>query len=204
MRNKIRFSLSLLALTLAFSLQPSALAQDTNGAPASGTASSIGNIFKDFFHNNPTNTWDVSGYGVVSRSDHFGYGAGTRVGYWMTPVAGAALDFNYCDSSWTFTSLALAARGTIKLSTLGTASPYASLGAGWNIRGGPVSTSANSFSISGGPNATIYSSSVVGVVATGAQVHLNLIQWFDFFGEYQHLTMSPNQDRVLFGITHRF
>jgi hypothetical protein len=42
------------------------------------------------------------------------------------------------------------------------------------------------------------------VAASGATVHINAIQWFDFFGEYQHLTTTPGQDRVLFGITWKF
>jgi hypothetical protein len=150
----------------------------------------IGGIVKDFFANNPTNTWDVSGFGLVSRSDHFGYGAGTRVGYWITPSVGAALDFNYCDSSWTFTSLGLAGRGTINVKNIGFVSPYATVGAGWNINGGDVPGT--------------YQQSVVAVAGTGATIHINAIKWFDFVGEYQHVTMTPNQDRILFGITRRF
>jgi hypothetical protein len=154
------------------------------------TPSGIGQTVKNFFANNPTNTWDVSGYGLASRSDHFGYGAGTRFGYWLTPSVGAALDFNYCDSSWTFTSLGLAGRGTINVGPLGSVSPYASIGAGWNIRGGTVPGS--------------YNQSVVAVAGGGATIHIAAIKWFDFVGEYQHLTMNPNQDRILFGITRRF
>jgi hypothetical protein len=140
---------------------------------------------KQFVANNPTNTYDVSVYGVANKTDKYGYGGGLRVGYWMTPSVGAALDLNYCDSSWMFTSLGLAGRGTIKAGTIATVSLYASAGAGWNIQGAEQT--------------------VVGVVGTGGTLHINGWDYFDLFSEYQHVTISPDsQNRILVGLTRRF
>ena len=141
---------------------------------------------KDFFTDNPTNIYDVSTYAVVSRNAHYGYGGGVRVGYWITPSVGAALDVNYADSSWMFTSLGLAGRGTINLSTYGALTLYATAGAGWDINSGASPT-------------------VVGVVGSGGNLHINGFDWFDMFGEYQYITLSPeNQQRIVAGITRKF
>ena len=141
---------------------------------------------KTFIANNPTNIYDVSTYAVVSRNAHYGYGGGVRVGYWITPSVGAALDVNYADSSWMFTSLGLAGRGTINLSTYGALTLYATAGAGWDINSGASPT-------------------VVGVVGSGGNLHINGFDWFDMFGEYQYITLSPeNQQRIVAGITRKF
>ena len=139
-----------------------------------------------FIKNNPTNTYDVSTYAVVSQSDKYGYGAGARIGYWINPSVGAALDVNYCGNSWMFTSLGLAGRGTINLPPQATLGLYATAGAGWNWNNGASPT-------------------VAAVVGAGGTLHINNFDWFDLFGEYQHVTLSPDsQNRVLLGVTKRF
>lgn len=141
---------------------------------------------KTFIANNPTNTYDVSVYGVASQSDKYGYGAGVRVGYWLSPSIGAALDVNYCDSSWMFTSLGLTGRGTLNLSTVGTLGLYATAGAGWNWNASTGKT-------------------IVAVVGAGGTLHINGWDYFDGFAEYQHVTLSPdNQNRLLLGLTRKF
>lgn len=140
---------------------------------------------KQFVANNPTNTWDTSVYALANRTSKFGYGGGVRVGYWMNPSVGAALDANYCDSSWTFTSLGLTARGTVNVSTIATVSPYATVGAGWNINGAQQT--------------------VVAVVGAGGTLHIKGWDYFDLFGEYQKVTLSPDsQQRLLVGLTRKF
>jgi ABC-type amino acid transport substrate-binding protein len=140
---------------------------------------------KQFVANNPTNTWDASVYALANRTDKFGYGGGARVGYWMNPSVGAALDVNWCDHAWTFTSLGLTARGTINVGTVATVSPYGTVGAGWNIHGADQT--------------------VVAVVGTGGVLHINGFDWFDIFSEYQKVTLSPDsQQRLLLGITRKF
>lgn len=148
-------------------------------------------VVGDFFANNPTNRWDLSGYGIALNSDNFaegvkpdGWGGGTRIGYWATPFLGAALDLNYAASSWTFTSLALTARGTFSIGSVADVTPYASAGAGWNINGPEKS--------------------IVAVAGAGAVLDIKKIRWFKLFAEYQHVTTTEPQNRILFGITKSF
>lgn len=154
-------------------------------------AGSVWDTVGDFFAANPTNKWDLSGYGIALNSDDFaegvrpnGWGGGTRIGYWLNPSVGAALDANYAQSSWTFTSLALTARGTFAIGEAARVTPYVLAGAGWNING-PAR-------------------SVVAVAGGGAVLDLKPVRWFKFFGEFQHVTTSEPQNRVLFGIVKSF
>lgn len=137
----------------------------------------------DFFANNPTNTFDLTGYGIYDITTK-GAGGGARVGYWITPSVGAALDVGYCDSSWTFANLGLSGRGTVKLGDIANLTLHASAGPGWNING--------------------QSQSVVVFASTGGTLHINKWKYFDFLGEYQHVTTEANQDRVIFGLTRKF
>lgn len=158
---------------------------------AQETGGGLWDTLGTFFKNNPTNSWDVSSYGLwkesaatLSLNKASSFGAGARVGYWITPAVGAALDLSYCDRSWTFASLGLAGRATITLGSVGTLSPYASVGPGWNIQG--------------------EQKSIVAVAAGGATLHINKLPWFDLFGEYQHITTTETQNRIAFGLTKRF
>lgn len=153
-------------------------------------------LWSDFFNNNPSNQWDVTAYGLnnVSTSQldiSRGWGGGARVGYWISPSVGASLDFNYCDSRWTFGSLALTARGTINLGSLGSVSPYVLAGPGYSFQ----------YSNPGG----VSPQEVVAIAGSGATLHFNAIKWCDFMGEYVHITTKPEaQNQVRFGITKRF
>jgi hypothetical protein len=159
----------------------------------SNIVSDIKGTVVQFLAQNPTNTWDVTSYIVNNTTSSRlaiseGWGGGARVGYWLNPSVGASLDINYCEGAWTFTSLGLAARGTINLGSFGSVSPYATLGAGWNMTGSGAGATA----------------SVVAVAGSGGTLHINSIKWFDFMGEYQHITTTIPQDRIVFGIVKRF
>lgn len=147
-------------------------------------------VVKSFFANNPTNTWDITGYGLQNL-DTTSFGAGARVGYWLTPSVGAALDASYCDSSWTFMSLGLAARGTVKLGDVGSVSPFITAGAGWNVKT-PADLGDE------------LKQTVVAVAGGGATLHFEKVKWFDFFGEYQYVSGIEGGNRILFGLTKRF
>ena len=185
-----------LILSLLLCLPLSLAAQtitSTNGVPlpeGSGILDALG----DFFRNNPSNNWDVTTYALynvsnVSSNTADGLGAGVRVGYWFPSDAlkgsvGAAVDLSYNDHAWTAASVGLAGRGTIRFGDIASVTLHAVAGPGWNIHGA--------------------ARSIVAVVGTGGNLHINKLPWVDFFGEYQHLTTSPEaQDRVLLGVTYR-
>lgn len=146
-------------------------------------SSNVLSTVDSFFKNNPTNAIDITAYGLqVVESKEFG--AGTRMSYWLTPSVGAALDVSYVNGNWTFTSLALGARGTVKLGDAGSVSPFVSAGSGWNIKG---------------PEETI-----VAIGTAGATIHINRIKYFDLFGEYQYISGKETENRIAFGITKKF
>src|SRR3990167_6057277 len=92
-------------------------------AVSTSQAGTLWDTVGDFFAQNPTNSWDVSAYGLKNLSTDppgiaNGLGGGARVGYWLTPNIGAALDVSYCETSWTFASLGIAARGTFHIGAL--------------------------------------------------------------------------------------
>lgn len=156
----------------------------------SAQGGSVWDAIGDFFKNNPTNTFDVSAYGLVNVADSVptlkdGIGGGGRVGYWLTPAIGAALDLSYCDHSWTFASLSLAGRGTINVGQLGTLSTYLMAGPGWNIE-------------------TSLEQDVVAVAGGGASLTFKKWPTVALFGEYQQVFTDREQQRVAFGVTKRF
>jgi hypothetical protein len=187
-------TLLLAGLVAALTLNGFSQASD---APPPSTLSevgtSIGTTVAAFFAGNPTNSWDVSAYGVCNTKSTLqdvakGWGAGARVGYWLNPSVGASIDLSYCDSSWTFASIGLAGRGTIKLGSIGTVSPYITAGPGVNIK-----------SSASGVEPTI-----VVVAGGGATLHFDKLKWCDFFGEYRHVTTTEAQDLITFGIVKKF
>lgn len=156
--------------------------------------SDITDMAQQMFNNNPSNTWDVSTYALnnlnsTAQDAAKGWGAGAKIGYWLNPSVGTTLDVSYCNSTWTFASLSLTARGTINISSFGTISPYVYAGPGYSFT----------------KSETGIEQSVVAVAGSGATLHINKLTWFDFFGEYAHITTTPDaQDRIQFGITRRF
>lgn len=171
----------LLTIGLAAFL-PLALQAQTNG----GVLTDIGNTVIQFFKNNPTNTFDVSGYGLMDTAATNGFGGGARLSYWPSPMVGASIDLSYCDRSWTFASLAIDLRGTIHLFSGVDLTPYGAVGPGWNIQG--------------------KGSSPVVFTATGGSVRISpLAKYVDaFFGEFQYVTTSPPEKRFAVGLTKRF
>ncbi len=169
----------LLAAALPALAQTNTITTDTN-SPASGIWGEV----QKFFANNPTNKLDLSSYALFSTQATNGWGGGLRASYWLTPAVGAAIQVDYCDSSWTFASLGLAGRGTLTLGSIGSLTPYVTAGPAWNIRG--------------------KTPSLVAEAGAGGELAINAIKWLRFFGEYQHITVEPAQDRFLIGITHPF
>jgi hypothetical protein len=155
------------------------------------SAGSLWDAVGDFFANNPTNSWDVSGYGIYLNSGKLaegvkpnGFGGGARLGYWLSPSVGAALDASYADSSWTFMSLGLAGRGTVNVGGYASLTLYATAGPGWNVRG---------------PEQRL-----VAEAGGGAVLEIKALKWLQFFGEYQYITTSAPQERIIFGLVRRF
>jgi len=154
------------------------------------TSAGIMDVVSDFFAANPTNSWDVSTYGLKNVTSETpgisgGLGAGARIGYWLTPFAGVALDGSYCDSSWTFASLGIAARGTFRIGTVATVTPYVTAGPGWNIQ-------------------SDLTKEVVAVAGAGASVTWTKYPSVSAFGEYVSILTDKQQNRVQFGLTKRF
>ncbi len=154
-------------------------------------AGSAWDTIGDFFAANPTNSFDLSAYGLKNLSTEVpgianGLGGGARIGYWLTPSVGAALDVSYCESSWTFASLGLAGRGTFHVGSLLDVTPYVSAGPGWNIE------------------ATGLGQSIVAVAGGGATITITKWKGLSFFAEYTKVLTEKQQDRVQFGITKRF
>ena len=114
----------------------------------------------------------------------YGLGGGARIAYWVDKSIGAALDASYCDSSWTFASLALAGRGTFNLGTVAKFTPYVTAGPGWNIRGP--------------------SQSVVAVAGGGGSLSFTKLPKLAFFGEFVTILNDTSVQRVQAGITYRF
>lgn len=182
-----------LAIGLA-ALLPLALPTTTTAQAADVGAS---DVLTQFLLNNPTNSWDVSGYGIVNLSPGFAgdtaerFGGGTRIGYWLPGTnafsrsVGAALDLSYCDHNWTFASLALEMRGTVYLGQHSFLTLHVATGPGFNLDGA-------------GNNST-----VVFDVASGGTLHIDGLP-VDILAEYQHVSTSPAQDRVVLGLTKHF
>ena len=159
-------------------------------AVSTSQAGTLWDTVGDFFAQNPTNSWDVSAYGLKNLSTDppgiaNGLGGGARVGYWLTPNIGAALDVSYCETSWTFASLGIAARGTFHIGSLDV-TPYISAGPGWNIDAKGL-----------GPE-------IVALAGGGASVTLKKWPSWAAFAEYTTVLTEKEQRRVVFGLTKRF
>ena len=156
---------------------------------ASAQASSFWDNVQTFFDNAPTNKVDIGLYGVKDVTlgktpQLYGLGAGLSLSYWITPVVGAALRVDYCDSSWTATSLALSGRGAVNIGTFAKFTPYVFVGPAWNIKG---------------PSQEF-------VVDAGGGGEVSFTKWpkWAFFGEFHHLTTTEPIDRIEAGIHYRF
>ena len=171
-----------------------ATATQAQTTPGTSIWTDIGNAFGSVFKNNPTNTWDVSMYGLndISKSKldiKDGWGAGVRVGYWLSPAIGASVDVSYCDASWTFASLGLTARATFNVGSFASVTPYVVAGPGWNVSKGLNGVTG----------------SVVAVAGAGGELDIKAVKWCKFFGEYSRVIGSGDvQERVQFGIKKTF
>lgn len=164
----------------------------------------IGGTVKDFFANNPTNSWDVWMYGLnnvntsrpwaADRNIAGGWGGGVGISYNVKPFADVSLQSWYCDSTWTLASVNLTFKGTIKLNKDGTSfvQPYAGAGPGWNIQ-----TGQNGIE-----------NTVVAVASGGAVIRWAWLRdWSkcDLFGDYTVVTPLPEtQKLVRFGVKLSF
>ena len=166
--------------------------------PAQTNTGGFWDTIGQFLSNNPTNSWDVSAYAVYNLTDTpesvaDNLGAGTRISYWIDPSIGAALDFSYCNNSWTFASLALQARGTIHLKNFADISPYVLAGPGWNIETGDGRLTTDDLA-----------PSIVAVAGGGVSVAFHKLPKWSGFGEYVHITTREPQNRIQTGIGFKF
>lgn len=158
---------------------------------AASAGASVLDLIEEFINNNPSQKWEVWSYGIKLNSPGkadgvaaYGLGGGAAISYWINPSVGAKLSADWCDSSWTFASLGMTARGTVRLADSVALSPFAEAGPGWNVKGPERS--------------------VVAVAGAGATLSIKGAP-FDIFGAYQYVTTSPReQERILFGLKLKF
>lgn len=157
----------------------------------SATYAGLFDTLGQMFNNNPANTqFETSIYAVKNLSSTpesvaHGLGAGVGITAWLTRTIGTELRLQYCDASWTATTLALEARATINLGKNWSLAPYVFTGPTWTLRG------------------FLEDEQSIGVTAGAGGVLNTPLEWLSGFAEYARVTTDPPVSEVNAGLRLR-